>query len=742
MACTKRAVNLKWLRVWFLVVLFFANLSFASNKIDGAYHTLLIDANQNLWGWGTNAVRQLGDNTNENKNKPIKITSNTQYQAINVGVSHSIALDRDENIWVWDGNYYGQLGDGTNENKNKPTKLTFNHKFQAIAAKDFHTIAIDEYGNVLSWGINSIGQFGNEGDSDKNTSQKILSLRVNSVSSDSSSISSYSVSSSSYSNTKFDGYSNDNNKISVGDDYTVIIDNNQNIWSWGGNINGQLGDGSEENRLVPTKIRLDQNIKFKSIAASRFHTVALDNDGNVWNWGYGFYGQLGDGKDALSGINIHSYVPKKVFFNNQNLKFQAIAAGDDHTVALDVDGNIWGWGRNNAGQLADDSFLNNKTSPIKLDLKDTKFKAIACGMYHTIAIDIDGNIWSWGWNYSGQLGDGTFLKTYPYGRSTPKKITLENDIKFQTIAGGTSHTLALDVEGNIWSWGSNSSGELGDGTTKESAIPKKINFENGTKFKAIEAGDGSSVALDVDGNIWVWGNNSHYQLSSEDSKTILIPKKLTFDENIKFKAIATKELHTAAIDTNDNVWTWGINWTGALGDGTKTDRPIPKKVFSLNTTSSSGLDSSTSSSQSETQDFLIPLNQGWNLIATPIEVTLKKNFSNEFPEIGTQSFSTLGEYEVIWLYTDGNWLKNPDIIEPKKGYWLKTRKPYKIKFSGSASNLLASDIKNGWNLVGSGTRIENPKERLNVSVIWVYRDNNWIKNPNYIDVSEGVWIKK
>jgi YD repeat-containing protein len=151
----------------------------------------------------------------------------------------------------------------------------------------------------------------------------------------------------------------------------------------------------------------------------------------------------------------------------------AIAGGSYHTIVLKADGTVWAWGYNGSGQLGDGT-TTDRSTPVQVSgLADVA--AIAGGYSHTIALKTDGTIWAWGWNEYGQLGDGTTTD-----RSSPVQVSGLSDVA--AIAAGGHHTIVLKADGTVWAWGYNGSGQLGDGTTTHSSMPVQVVDADGTGF--------------------------------------------------------------------------------------------------------------------------------------------------------------------------------------------------------------------------------------------------------------------
>ena len=201
--------------------------------------------------------------------------------------------------------------------------------------------------------------------------------------------------------------------VSAGGYHTMAIKNDNTLWAWGGSGNGQLGDGSTNDKNYPVQVMSD----VIAVYAGGFHTVAIKNGNTVWAWGDNYYGQLGDGSTIQRSSPVQVMSAPSTPFTN----VIAVYAGGFHTVAIDNDGNLWAWGYNSSAQLGDGTY-SNRSYPVKVKSGASTFftnvKAISAGVSHTVAIKEDGSVWAWGRNQYGQLGDGATLE----GRAIPKQV--------------------------------------------------------------------------------------------------------------------------------------------------------------------------------------------------------------------------------------------------------------------------------------------------------------------------------
>lgn len=295
--------------------------------------------------------------------------------------------------------------------------------------------------------------------------------------------------------------------------------------------------------------------KFDTITAGASHSLAIDADGNVYAWGDNSKGQLGT---STATVNI----PAKI---DDLAKIKAVDAGKEHSLALGEDGSIWAWGGNSAGQLGNGT-TTDSGSPVNLEVEDggtvVTFSAVVAGGAHSVALaESDKSIWTWGSNSSGQLGTTT-------ASIKPVKLEVKDGgkvVTFSAIATGRLHTLALDSKGFVWAWGEGESGQLGQGNTADKKSPAKIKgIEN---VKMITAGDDHNIALDEDGKLWSWGKNTNGQLGLGSPFSYTKPQEIKGLQDVEY--ISAGGSHSLALSEDGTVYGWGSNNKGQLGTGNK-----------------------------------------------------------------------------------------------------------------------------------------------------------------------------
>ena len=183
----------------------------------------------------------------------------------------------------------------------------------------------------------------------------------------------------------------------------------------------------------------------------------------------------------------------------------------------------------------------------------------------------EGNLWTWGSNYSGQLGNNTTTQ-----RLTPV-TTFTGGANWKQVAGGGYHTSAIKTDGTLWTWGLNSQGQLGDNTTTQRLTPVTT-FIGGTNWKQVACGGNNTAAIKTDGTLWTWGFNNSGRLGDNTTIGRLTPVT-TFAGGTNWKQVSCAYAHTSAIKTDGTLWTWGQNSPGRLGDNTTTTKCTPVTTF-------------------------------------------------------------------------------------------------------------------------------------------------------------------
>jgi alpha-tubulin suppressor-like RCC1 family protein len=317
-----------------------------------------------------------------------------------------------------------------------------------------------------------------------------------------------------------------------------------------------LGDGTTTAKNVATRIGTATD--WMTISAGQHHTMAIKTDGSLWAWGDNTYGQLGTGTASFSET-----APVQV---GTAKDWKTVSAGDYHTVAMKTDGTIWAWGDSADGTLGTGETYSGIIVPTPTQIGIDKWKSIATGQSHTMAVRADGVLFGFGSNGVGQLGDGSNLE----GRN-PIQIGVDTDWAEVTVRG--NQTVARKTNNKLFAWGHNAEGQLGDGTFANKDLPAPV---DDNAWKAISSGDGHTVALKDDGTLWAWGGNADGQCGGGAAE-LGINKNRPFSVGggTGFVAVDAGEAHTVAMRANGAIVAFGGNTLGQLCNGTTTAKDTP-----------------------------------------------------------------------------------------------------------------------------------------------------------------------
>ena len=353
-----------------------------------------------------------------------------------------------------------------------------------------------------------------------------------------------------------------NNEFIAASSNSMYLDNEGKIWVWGSNYFGELGINSltPQARYTPQKTLVDSSISFKRVSADQYISMAISNEGKIYSWGMNDLGQLGNG-------NTNSLLVPTPISITGNPEFDEISVGGYHTLVLDTEGNIWSWGKGQYGELG--IGVKNTSiypTPQKIQMNDgIKFKKISAGSGISMALSTTGDIYMWGHNYLEGTDETNIL--------VPTKIELTNNIKFKAITC-EGMILALSEEGDIYNWNN----EYVTGTTYNISV-EKYDIPNNVKFKSISSNFLHALAIDTENNLWGFGNNEDGQLGNGSSSSIEIesPTKIELG-NLKFKAIECGFYYSIGVTLDDEVYSWGAPGNGSLGYSSKTNVLTPTLV--------------------------------------------------------------------------------------------------------------------------------------------------------------------
>lgn len=331
--------------------------------------------------------------------------------------------------------------------------------------------------------------------------------------------------------------------------HTLALGSDGSLFSWGYHIYGQLGTGDSTQSLVPVRVDTSGVLAGKTvvaIACGAWHNLALCADGTLAAWGYNNYGQLGTG-DTTTRKSPAAVVKHGALAGKQVV---GIAAGAYHSAALCSDGTVVTWGFNDDGELGNGS-TTTSTEPSAVDrsgaLAGKTVTTIAAGQYHTLALCSDGTLSAWGYNKSGQCGvPGPANQTVPVVLGSAGSL---GGKRISRIAAGSMHSLAIAEDGSVHAWGSNIHGQLAQVAIPQSGIPVKVTMptsHDGIPASALVAGAHHSLACFPDGTIVSWGANSYGQLGNGTTTTAWTASPAATPAPLMFLAAGSSAMHGAA----------------------------------------------------------------------------------------------------------------------------------------------------------------------------------------------------
>ena len=356
---------------------------------------VLIDASlqkpalENAYAWGYNSSGQLGDSTTVSKSSPVSVVGGfTDWTQLNISSSHSVGIRANRTAWAWGAGAAGRLGDNTTVNKSSPVSVV---------------------GGFTDW-----------------------------------------------------------TQLSSKTAHTLGVRSNGSAWAWGLNSNGQLGDGTVTDRSSPVSV-IGGGASWTQVSASGRHSLGVRVDGTAWAWGNNLFGRLGDNTTVNKSSPVSvvggftDWVQLSAGYGiNPLVGFQF-----GHSLGLRANGTAWAWGNNSKGQLGDDTTVG-KSSPVSIVGGFTDWTQLSAGETHGIGLRANGTAWAWGYNSYGQLGDNTTVS-----KSSPVSV-IGGFTDWVEVSAGTGHVVGLRANGTTWSWGYNDTGQLGDGTVISKRSPVSV----------------------------------------------------------------------------------------------------------------------------------------------------------------------------------------------------------------------------------------------------------------------------
>ena len=632
----------------------------------GNNHVLALTEDGNIYGWGLNDKGQVGNGTNANqlaKATVINIYGNELSKIIRVEAhgDNSFAINEDGEVYAWGKDFgskatkltdlenvidvstsYFVKADGTAYRMANLEKLTIVGQVRAMDEGYDHSVFLTTEGKAYGIGSNDYGQLGN-GSTDI-AANAVVAIRKDE-------------------NNLLENIT----QIEAGDRYTLILTSDGSVYTSGLNENGKLGTDLETISVV-TPIKNNNISNAMIISAGNDHAVVAKTDGSVYSWGKGNVGQLGNRltKDSIIPVMVGQYIirmdkknivlgktdteivkAKVNYFNilkediidinsiskntqvarirklNDNdasltedeiakgykaFEIEGVKAGttnivlteqetnsngiiqievlpesgiiispmvetvSNHTVTLKTNGTVWTYGQNEYGQLGTGDTANYD-EPKQVEFPEgTVIKQIAVGEYHSVALDTEGNVWTWGRNNYYQLGNT--------GSDSNTPVMVTGIPKVTHIASGTNSVMCVTENNKLIAWGQNAYGELGIGQNINKITPTIINGVH--DVLDVQGGKNHYLVLKTTGELFTVGSNLYGQLGLDLGERTRINTFENIPSNLKYGSISTGWSSNVAITIDGTAYCWGQNTFGNLGNGTKDNITSLTQVSGIN----------------------------------------------------------------------------------------------------------------------------------------------------------------
>jgi prepilin-type N-terminal cleavage/methylation domain-containing protein len=354
-------------------------------------------------------------------------------------------------------------------------------------------------------------------------------------------------------------------KLSVGHVHTCIINSANQLLCTGFNGAGRLGIGTIDNSLVFVRESLNLS-DWKHVSAKDEYSCGVRLGGEGYCWGYNRFGKLGLGAGL---INTTQTNPTLISGYNWDI----IQAGDDHTCGITDTKELYCWGRNNDGQIGDTSFIN-RSSPVKIGTNND-WEVIALSDYSTCGIRNGGELYCWGDNNHGEQGSGTTGGNV----TSPTLVAGFNDWEYISSSSSRASYCAIRRNGRLYCWGENIQGALGNGGMSDVSVPTEVVREDGTTpgytdWIFVSLSVATSCGIRANGLAYCWGSNDDRQLGDSTNINTAIPVKVTGGiTNWRNIQINENDFGACAVNTAGKLYCWG--YSGIFGGYTIFGQVLP-----------------------------------------------------------------------------------------------------------------------------------------------------------------------
>jgi alpha-tubulin suppressor-like RCC1 family protein len=462
------------------------------------------------------------------------MTFNVNNQYLNNRYISNSGFSNNNALYAWGNNSIGQLGLGDTTNRSSPVQVgAVNYWTRISCGYNYFSLGIQSPGTLWSWGGNSYGQLGVNTSGTNNTYSPVQ--------------------------IPFPVYQGWNQLSASNANFTLGIQSDGTLWSWGNNSYGQLGTGVVRTANFSSPVQVGTLNNWVVVSASSGTTIAfavgIQNNGTLWAWGNNGYGQLG-----LNTASASVSSPTQVGISNS---WAQISCGYNHWHGIQSNGTLWACGYNVAGCLGVNSNSGMFSTPVQVG--SSLWKTISAGYNSSMGIQTNGTLWGWGSSGGGLVLGLNTGSSFPI---SPVQVGLLSS--WTQINFSSSGVLALQNNGTLWTWGINGYGQLGQGNTTDKSSPVQI---GALTTWAQVAGGATASALQSNGTLWAWGYNAYGQLGNSNTTNYSSPLQIGTLTNWIQTIPGNNRI--GAINNNNSLYTWGLNSWGVLGTNDQNNRSAP-----------------------------------------------------------------------------------------------------------------------------------------------------------------------
>ena len=611
-----------------------SGLSIASTAVSvtaGGAHSCAVMANGTVRCWGYNDDGQLGDNSTTGGLVPVpvsdisgdSVSAATTAVGVSAGGAHSCAVLVNGTLQCWGSNGLGQLGNDPSTSSLVPVPVSSISGLSldtqvAISAPTGLTLAVVPSAPTrvvtseatstsmrVSWAAPASDggaaitdyaiQYRKVGELSWSEFTHAASSATTVTVTGLSTGSTYTFRIAAVNRAGTSGWSEQESTMDAGALHSCAVIADGAVTCWGNNDHGQLGNNSTTYSPAPGQVfditGADAGTTAVSVSAAGNHSCAVLANGIVKCWGWNVAGQLGNNSTTNSHVPV---LVSGITGTDAATTAVSVSAGDAHSCAVMANGTVICWGRNNNGQLGNNSPTDSPVSaPVQVsgitgaDAASTAV-SVSAGNKQTCAVMADGTITCWGYNLYGQLGNNSTSES-----PVPVRVSIITGAGAGTtavsVSTGDYHSCAVMADGTVTCWGYNGDGQLGNNSTTNSPVPVTVPSITGadaaTSAVSVSAGDSFSCATMANGTAQCWGMNTYGKLGNNSTTNSPVPVSVSdftgADESSTALGVSSGAYHSCALMANDTIRCWGYNGVGQLGNGTNIDSLVTVQVSGI-----------------------------------------------------------------------------------------------------------------------------------------------------------------